>query len=315
MASPIRIGVSSCLLGNRVRYDRGHKQDSLIVDTLGNVFELIPVCPEVAIGMGVPRPPIQLVGDLERPRALVVNDSKRDITAPLTKYAKHMTRELTGISGYIFKSKSPSCGIHGVKVHTGEDRPRRRGVGIFAREFVTREPILPVEDEARLALDDIRENFLERVFSYRRWQDLIASGLTRRKLADFHAAHRLTLMAHGNPDHQALQQLAIHGKGKPPGETARSYARVFMRALKRRATRRRHERVLTHLMGYLAGKVKPNDKVELRESLNGYRSGTLPLIIPITLLNHHLRNFPQPDITNQVYLNPSPQELMLRYHV
>lgn len=311
---PIRIGVSSCLLGNRVRYDGDHKHDTLITDVLGRFFDFVPVCPEVAIGMGVPRPPIQLVSAAGGLRAVGVDNKQVDVTAALATYGRRMTRELKGISGYIFKSKSPSCGIQSAKVHTRRGRPSNKGTGIFAHEFTQRLPLLPVEDEVGLNAIPIRENFIERIFCYRRWQDLIASDLTRRKLARFHAIHRLTLMAHGNGHGQPLERL-VDASATSLAEQSRLYAHGFMAILRHPATRRHHTRVLKHVLGYLASKLHQGDDAELRDAINEYRRGRFPWIAPVTLLNHHLRHFPHPDLTDQVYLKPSAQELLLRGYV
>ncbi|MFQ5755748.1 MAG: YbgA family protein [Acidiferrobacterales bacterium] len=311
-ARPVRIAVSSCLLGNHVRYDGGHKRDEFLVDVLAHVCELVPVCPEVAIGLGVPRPPIRLLGDLMHPHARGVENNELDVTAALTRYAAYMARELHEISGYVFKSKSPSCGIRGVKVHVPGIRPASTGVGVFARKFMTLRPLLPVEDEVRLARPGLRDCFIERVFACRRWQDLVASGITRPRLARFHAMHKLTFMAHGSTQHPHLE-LAVNSPGRALPALIRVYQRDFMRMLQQRATRRRHVRVLKHVTRHLVTQLQLGDRVELRDAINAYALGRSPRFVPITLLRHHLRHFPHPDLVDQIYLNPRPEELML-YH-
>lgn len=310
--SPIRLGVSSCLLGNRVRYDGDHKRDSFITDTLGQFFEFVTVCPEMVIGMGVPRQPIRLLGDPERPRAVGVDD-RLDVTVALGACARQATRELKDISGYIFKSKSPSCGIQDVKVYNGHGRPSNGGTGIFAGALIANQPLLPVEDETRLGKRGIRKNFIERVFFYRRWQDLIESGLTQRKLVEFHAIHRLTFMAHGNGHYRNLERIIRQEGSRSLKKVADSYAHGFMHALKQHATRKRHCRVLRHVTTCLRNKLDVDDRVELLDSIDRYRLKRLPLIVPVTLLNRHVRQSPYPDLVNQVYLNPNAAELVLRY--
>lgn len=311
-AKRVRIAVSSCLLGNHVRYDGGHQRDEFVVDVLALVCELVPVCPEVAIGLGVPRPPIRLLGDLTRPRARGVESNELDVTAALTQYAAHMAREINEISGYVFKSKSPSCGIRGVKVHVPGARPASTGGGVFAREFTALQPLLPVEDEARLARPGLRDCFIERVLAYRRWQDLVASGITRPRLARFHAMHKLTFMAHGSTQHPHLE-LAVDSRGRALPALIRAYQRDFMRMLQQRTTRRHHVRVLNHVMRHLVTQLQSGDRVELRAAINAYALGRSPRFLPITLLRHQLRHFPNPDLVDQIYLNPRPEELML-YH-
>ena len=308
----IRIGVSSCLVGERVRYDGGDKRDPFIADTLGAVFELVPVCPEVAIGMGVPRPPIRLVGDPQRPRALGVDDADLDVTAPLTAFGRRMAVELDDIGGYIFKSRSPSCGPARVKVYASGKAARAQGVGLYAREIMNRQPLLPVEEEARLVEPLWRDNFIERVFAYRRWQDLLASGFTAAGLMEVHARHKLILMAHGAAYYRTLGRLAAEGKGLRPARLCEEYGIGFMAALGHPATRKRHANVLQHLMGYLKKQLDPDGKAELLELIDAYRLGVLPLIAPQTLLRHHFRRFPHPYVEKQFYLYPDSLELQLR---
>lgn len=308
----IRIGISSCLLGQKVRYDGGDKQDSFINGTLGRFFEFVPVCPEVAIGLGVPREPIHLVGDPEQPRAVGVRNPQLNVTEPLTAFGRKTARELDGtISGYILKSKSPSCGMERVKLYRN-GTPSKQGVGLYARELMRAQPLLPVEEEGRLGDPVLRENFIERVFAFRRWQELAASGLTAARLVEFHAAHKLTLMAHSPAHYRSLGRLVANAGTRPIGELAEEYIQGFMTALKHRATRKRHANVLMHLMGYLKKQLDGADKAELLDLIEAYRLGQLPLIVPVTLLKHHFRRHPDAYVAQQTYLNPHPPELMLR---
>ncbi len=310
-AAKIVIGISSCLLGDKVRFDGNHKHDAYITGTLSQVFDFVPLCPEVAIGMGVPRPPIRLTGDSQAPRAVGVKDPALDVTAALTAYGRRMALELEGISAYIFKGKSPSCGMQRVKVYGG-GAPSTQGVGIYAREIMARQPLLPVEEEGRLGDPLLRENFIARVFAYRRWQDLLASGFSVGKLVEFHARHKYVLMAHGSVYYRALGRLVAEAKSQRPGALCERYGAEFMAALRRPATRKRHANVLLHLMGYLKKHIDGGDKAELVEVIESYRLGRVPLIVPITLLKHYFRRFPDDYIAKQVYLNPHPAELMLR---
>lgn len=305
----IRVGISACLVGDKVRYDGNHKRDAYITGTLGQVFEFVPVCPEVAIGMGVPRPPIRLVGDPLSPRAVGVKDAALDVTEALRDYGRRKAAELESISGYIFKSRSPSCGMQGVAVHGGASGAR--SAGLYAREIMTRHTLLPVEEEGRLGDPVLRENFITRIFAYRRWQALLASGFTLAKLVDFHTAHKLLLMSHGAVYYRALGRRVAEAKNVESAVLAESYGAEFMAALKHVATRKRHANVLMHLMGYLKKRLDREDKAELLDIIERYRLGQLPLIVPITLLKHHFRRFPNAYIAKQVYLHPHPAELML----
>lgn len=312
LPGPIRIGISSCLLGQKVRYDGGDKHDSFINGTLARFFKFMPICPEVAIGLGVPREPIRLLGDPAHPRAVGVRNEELDITEPLTDFSRKMAHELAGaISGYILKSKSPSCGMERVKLYCN-GVPSKQGVGLYARELMREQPLLPVEEEGRLGDPVLRENFIERVFAYRRWQELAASGLSAEKLVAFHTAHKLALMAHSPEHYRLLGRLVAEAGSRPLDVLAEEYIRGFMETLKQRATRKRHANVLMHLMGYLKKQLDSADKAELLGLIEAYRLGQVPLIVPITLLKHHFRRFPDPYIATQVYLNPHPPELMLR---
>jgi uncharacterized protein YbgA (DUF1722 family)/uncharacterized protein YbbK (DUF523 family) len=309
--SPIRVGVSSCLLGQEVRFDAGHRRESFVADVLSRYFELLPVCPEVAIGLGVPRQPIRLVGEAGAPRAVGTRTPELDVTDRLAAYGQQMADRLGGISGYIFKSKSPSCGLFRVKVYGANGYASKSGTGIYAREIAKALPLVPLEEEGRLNDPALRENFIERVYAFRRWQELLAEGLTAEKLVEFHAAHKLILMAHGRGPLKELGQLVAEAGKRPVDELAARYGEVFMAALAHQATRRRHTDVLFHLMGYLKKAISAGDKAELVEVIDDYRTGKLPLIVPITLLKHHFRVHPHPYINKQLYLSWAPASLGL----
>jgi uncharacterized protein YbgA (DUF1722 family)/uncharacterized protein YbbK (DUF523 family) len=308
----IRIGVSRCLLGERVRYDGDHRRNAFITDTFGAVFEYVAVCPEVEVGMGIPRPPIHLVGKPNSPKALGFDDSSLDVTAVLTAYGRRMALEMDDISGYIFKSGSPSCGPGRVKVFGAAGASSANGVGLYAREIMTRQPLLPVVEDSLLVDPAAQDNFIERVFAYRRWRQLLASGFTAAKLAEFHSLHKLCLMAHGAVYYRALGRLAAEGQGRRPDQLIEEYGAGFMAALKHPATRKRHANVLQHLVGYLKKHLDHADKVEMLELIDTYRLAGVSLIAPLTLLRHHFRRFPHPYVEKQLYLYPEPEEMRLR---
>jgi len=307
----IRLGVSSCLLGEQVRFDAGHKRESFVADILPRYFDMIPVCPEVAIGLGVPREPIRLEGDERAPRAIGVKTKSLDVTERLAAYGRRMAGELGGISGYIFKSKSPSCGMERVKLYGAGGMARKVGRGIYAAEIMRAMPLLPTEEEGRLNDPVLRENFIERVYAFHRWQRLRDEGLSAERLVDFHAAHKLIVMAHSRAHLTRLGRLVAQAGARPLPELAEEYGLTFMDALRHKATRKRHADVLYHLMGYLKRALDGDDKAELVESIESYRTGQVPLIVPVTLLKHHFRRQPHPYVERQLYLSWVPAGLGL----
>jgi len=308
----IRVGISSCLLGFEVRFDKGHKRDSYINGTLGEYFEFVPDCPEMAIGLGTPREPIRLVGDPDRPRAVGVKTAGLDVTEALEAYGLQMSRELRDISGYILKRASPSCGMERVKLYHANGMPGGQTSGVYARVFAQAQPLLPMEEEGRLSDPILRENFIQRVFVYHRWQALEAQGMTPARLVDFHTRHKLMIMAHSQAAYQRLGRRVARAGSEPMDELAQAYVTELMDTLKRRASRKQHANVLMHLMGYLKRALDAEDKAEMLETIEVYRLGRVPLVVPITLLKHHFRRHPDPYVQDQYYLDPHPKELMLR---
>jgi uncharacterized protein YbgA (DUF1722 family)/uncharacterized protein YbbK (DUF523 family) len=313
---PIRLGISACLLGHEVRYDGGHKRDAFLTDTLGRWVEWVPVCPEVELGLGIPREPIRLEGDPVRPR-LVATRSGTDHTAAMLRLARARTAALVGadLSGYVLKKDSPSCGMERVRMYGRSGTPRRDGVGLFARVLMERLPLLPIEEEGRLRDPGLRENFVERVFAYARWRASLAAGMTRARLVAFHTAHKLLLLAHDPPAYARLGRLVAEVKARPLGQVVADYGARFMRALRTRATPRRHANVLEHMLGYLSDRLSPAERQEVVELIADHRRGLAPLVVPLTLLRHHVRRLEITYLLGQLYLDPHPKELMLRYHV
>jgi uncharacterized protein YbgA (DUF1722 family)/uncharacterized protein YbbK (DUF523 family) len=308
----IRLGISSCLLGQKVRFDGNHKLDSYLTDTFGQYFEWVPVCPEVAIGLGVPRPPIRLVGSPGAPRAVGVKDDSLDVTDKLIAYGRQQARQLDDLSGYVFKSKSPSCGMERVKIYQRTGYPAKSGRGIFAGAFLSGQSWLPAEEEGRLSNPRLRENFIERVFVYRRWQELMAHGLTASRLVEFHTRHKLALMAHDVEAYRTLGRLVAQAGRRNLKEVGREYLARLMQAFQRLATPARHANVQMHLMGYLKKHLDADDKAELYGMIHAFRWGKAPFAAPLTLLKHHFRRHAGPYIAGQTYLNPDPRELLLR---
>lgn len=311
-AHRIRVGISSCLLGQAVRYDSGHKQNRYITQILGRFFEFVPACPEVAIGLGVPRPPIRLQGDPDDPRAVGVTDSTFDVTDRLDEYARSRVKMTRALSGYIFKRGSPSCGMERVKVFDSNGIPSAHGAGTFARRLMDEIPLMPVEEEGRLTDPVLRENFICRLYVYHRWQRAQAERITAGRLVEFHTRHKMLIRTHGEVGYGRLGQLVAEAGSRDMPELADEYIDVLMKTIKRPATRNQHGNVLSHLSGYLKRKIDSGDKAELVRLIDEYRLGRVPLVVPVTMLKHHFRRFPDPYVGFQFYLEPHPEEMQLR---
>jgi uncharacterized protein YbgA (DUF1722 family)/uncharacterized protein YbbK (DUF523 family) len=314
---PIRVGVSSCLLGEEVRYDGGHQKDAYITGVLAPFFTWVPVCPELEVGMGVPREPIRLVGEASAPR-LVGITSGTDHTERMNDFARRRVVALRRqeLSGYILKRASPSCGMERVKLYAGEGPPTRSGVGLFARVLREALPLLPVEEEGRLNDPHLRDNFITRVFAYRRLTALRESAPRPAAVVDFHTAHKYLLLAHSPAAYGRLGRLVAEVP-RPPRSRAwlDRYGEGFMRALEARATGPKHVNVLQHIMGFFKKHLDAAEKRELLGLIGDYGRGLVPLVVPITLINHHVARFDVAYVRDQVYLHPHPKELMLRNHV
>ena len=313
---PIRIGISTCLLGVAVRYDGGHKRDPFLTDGLARFVEWAPVCPEVEMGMSIPREAIRLAGDPDNPRLVTVRTGV-DHTEAMRRFSDRRLRELEALdlSGYVLKKDSPSCGMARLRVYHEHGVPARIGVGMFARALMERFPLLPVEEEGRLRDLPLRENFIERVFGYWRWQDLVRDRWSRGGLVAFHTAHKYLLMAHGPQHYRALGARVAGAKTVPPAELRHWYGRQFMQALQVKATPRKHVNVLHHMLGYFKRHLSPEEKQELLSLIEDYRRGLAPLVVPVTLIKHYVAKYDAQYLAGQVYLNPHPKELMLRNHV
>jgi len=313
---PIRLGISSCLLGAKVRFDGGHKRDRYLTDVLGDWFRWVPVCPELEIGLGVPRPSIRLVQANGDPR-LVEPNSGEDLTDRMEDYARDKANELISkdLDGFILKRASPSCGMERVKVFSQGGMPSKNGVGVFARVLMGSWPNLPVEEEGRLNDPHLRERFIEHVFCNHRWRSLQRRGLNRRTLIAFHTAHKLTLRAHNEAGYRRLGRIVASAGKTPDRELFRAYEDEFHLVLKTRATRKRHANVLYHILGYLKRVLDPFEKQEAVGIIEDYRRELVPLIVPITLLRHHAVKHRIGYLMGQLYLEPHPRELMLRNRV
>ena len=311
----IKIGISSCLLGKKVRYDAGHKLDRYIADTLGQYFKWVPVCPEVEYGLPVPREPMRLVGDPESPHLITIRTGI-DHTEGMLKWAEKRLKELEKeeLCGFIFKSRSPSSGIGGVKVYTPSGMPSQKGAGIFGGAFMSKFPLIPVIDEGRLHDPGLRENFIERVFVYKRWKEFLEKRGLIKDLIEFHTDHKLLILSHSPRHLQSLGKLVASLKKYKPQDLSSEYIKLLMEGLRLIATVKKNTNVLLHIAGYFKKHLSSGEKKELLEVIDNCHKGYVPLIVPIVLINHYVRKFDEPYLKRQHYLNPHPIELMLRNH-
>jgi len=313
---PIRIGISSCLLGQKVRFDGGHKRDAFLVDTFGTFVEWVPVCPEVELGLGTPREALRLVRKGDEIR-MVNTRSGRDISTEMRLWARARTDALAGerLCGYVLKKDSPSCGMERVKIYAEAGMAEKNGRGFFADALMARFPRLPVEEEGRLSDPRLRDNFVERVFAYVRLRALFATRWTAGDLVRFHTAHKMALLAHSTEMYTELGRLVARAKSLDRGDVETRYRELFMDALAKMATARKHTNVLLHMAGHFKQLLEIDEKQELLTSVEDYRIGLVPLVVPLTLIKHHVRRHKVDYLAGQVYLDPHPKELMLRNHV
>ena len=313
---PIRVGISSCLLGEAVRFDGGHKRDPFLTETFGAFVEWVPVCPEVECGFGTPREAMRLVRVDNDVRLLTVRTAV-DLTDRMAAYTRRRVAQLDAqdLSGYVLKKDSPSCGLERVKIYGTGGVPEKSGRGIFARSLVERFPSLAVEEEGRLSDPRLRENFVERVFAYWRLRSLFSGRWNLGTLVEFHTAHKLILMAHSPEAYRQLGRLVARARGVARKDLERRYTEQFMSALAVIATPRRHTNVLQHMAGYFKNLLDATSKAELGAAIDDYRRGLVPLVVPMTLLRHHVRVHGVSYLEGQRYLAPHPKELMLRNHV
>ncbi len=316
MSTKIKIGISSCLLGNDVRWNGGHKRDRYLTDTLGQFVDWVPVCPEVEIGLGIPRETLRLVGDPEDPQ-LVTTKTKVDHTDRMKTWARGRLKELAQeeLCGFIFKSDSPSSGMVRVKVYGKKGMPQKKGVGIFARAFMDHFPLIPVEDDGRLRNPLIRENFIEQVFTLRRWRENRKRRSCVGNVVDFHSQNKLVLMAHSPKLLKQMGAMTAQGKGMGCSLLYLEYEKLLLEALRLKTTVKKHYNVMLHMLGYFRKNLTTDEKQELLEVMGHYKEQLVPLVVPLTLFRHYVRKYDQPYLEQQSYLNPHPVELKLRNHV
>jgi len=305
-----RLGISACLLGLPVRFDGGHKQNNFIQASLASHIELVSICPEVEAGFAIPRPTMQLRLRGEDIRLVMSKGEHEDVTGIMNDYASKKMNDLSQLDGFIFKKNSPSCGVFRVPVVINTHGYREKtGRGLFAQAFMQRYPLVPVEEEGRLNDAGIRENFIERVFSYQRWKGVDDS---LHGLIGFHSRHKLMLMARGSHYYQELGRFVAETTAKNLSQRRDMYIHRFMEIMKVIPSNGKQTNVLLHILGYLKKVLSREDKKELLDVFEAYRQKQLPLITAVTMLRHYLRLYPQPYIEQQHYLKPFPEQLALR---
>lgn len=313
-SSKPRLGVSSCLLGQEVRFDGAHKRDRFLERILGDYVEWVSVCPEVDVGMGIPREAVRLVrvdGGIQ----MLGTRSRSNWTESMASYSREKAAELAhhDLSGYILKSNSPSCGAFRVKIYPdGDGAPSKEGRGLFADALMEAHPHLPVEEEGRLNDPGLRENFILRVYCYQRWRAGPWRHPTPASLVAFHTSMKMLLLAHSPQEYRALGRIVAEaGAGSLP-ELVESYEGGLMRALAKPASRGAHVNALQHIMGFVKDRLSRDEKENLLAVVEQYRRGVVPLVTPLTLLRHHLYRADHPWVNSQLYLDPYPAELGLR---
>jgi uncharacterized protein YbgA (DUF1722 family)/uncharacterized protein YbbK (DUF523 family) len=312
MTKNIVIGISACLMGENVRYDGSGKKSKFCVEELGQHVSFKAFCPEVAVGLPVPRPTIRQIKKQDlihvaRP------DGSGDVTEALQAYGKKVALLAKDFSGYVFCAKSPTCGMERVKVYNEKGAALAAdGIGVFANEIMKANPLLPCEENGRLNDAILRENFVARVFVYHHWQQLVATGLSKHKLMTFHSHYKYMLMSHDVVAYRSLGRLIGSGE-LAIDEMAHDYISGLMTALKITATRKKHANTLQHIQGYFSKHLNALERQELCRQIDDYRKGLVPLVVPLTLIKHYLLHYPKKYLAQQAYLNPYPEQLRLRY--
>ena len=312
----LRLGVSACLLGQAVRFDGGHKRDPFLTGLLAPFVDWLPVCPEDEAGLGTPRESMHLAlrdGNLR----LVTTRTGRDLTDQLTAFAAARVPQLAALDldGFVLKKDSPSCGLERVRIYPEHGMPVRTGRGLFAEALCTACPLLPVEEEGRLRDPVIRENFVERIYAFRRLRRLFEQRPRIRDLMQFHARHKLQLLAHSPVEYAALGRLVANARETTLEGTGAEYGRAFMSAMARIVSRGRHVNVLQHVAGYVRGALSDAARRDITAAIVDYQRGLIPLVVPIRFLAHYATLHGVGYLEGQAYLNPYPHELMLRNHV
>ncbi len=314
MEDAIVVGISSCLLGEKVRFDSGHKQSSYVNKELVDYFEFVSICPEVGMGLPVPRPTIRLITNEERIALVDTKDYTRDHTDGMMRFTREKVAEIkdTEMCGYIVCAKSPSCGMERVKVY-GNGHASTDGIGLYTKHLMEQMPWLPVEEDGRLNDPVLKENFISRIYSLKDFYRSMEGQPTPGKIIAFHSRYKLTLMAHDPSAYKSLGRLVANQSDYNPEEFYQAYRTGLMDALKNRASRKNVTNVLMHIQGYFKRALNKDEKAELAKVIDDYRVGLLPILAPLTLIKHYLNAYPDDYLADQIFLQPHPEEMRLRY--
>lgn len=309
----IKLGISTCLLGEKVRYDGGHSHDRFLTQTLGQFVEYLPVCPETECGMPIPREALRLEGPSDDPR-LMTRKTRLDKTDQMKTWIRNRLDELSeeNLCGFIFKSKSPSSGLYRIKVYGDDGRVRKNGTGLFAKALTQTFPRIPVEEAGRLNDPKLRENFIENIFTLQRWRKFCHEDMTLAGLIAFHTQNKLLILSHNQEIYRQMGRIVARGKSYEFHTLTAEYESLLLKALRLLTTIPKNMNVLHHIMGFFKKQINPDEKKELLSVFEQYRSGFVPLIVPVTLVNHYVRKYDPPWLKTQTYLNPHPVELKLR---
>lgn len=315
MDTHLKIGISACLLGQNVRYNGGHALNRFVAHTLGQFVSFVPVCPEVECGLGTPRETLRLVGNVDSPR-LVTSKTQIDHTERMQTWARKRLDQLAeeDLCGFVFKKDSPSSGLMRVKVYNDKGQPNKNGVGMFAHAFTKRFPRIPVEEEGRLNDPKLRENFIEQIFTLKNWRDTLTDRKSMGRLVAFHTRQKMLLLSHSQKHYREMGKLVAVGKRLTPSELYEQYEALLMDALNLKTTIKKNTNVLMHILGHFKQQLSADEKQEMLAVIDNYHSEQIPLIVPITLINHYVRKYDKPYLAQQTYLNPHPLELKLRNH-
>jgi uncharacterized protein YbgA (DUF1722 family)/uncharacterized protein YbbK (DUF523 family) len=311
----IPVGISQCLLGENVRFDGGHKKSRLCINQLGKYFEYKSSCPEIGAGLGVPRQTLRLIGDSDNQKVVETKDNTIDVTDALSEYSQRRVNQLGDLSGYIFMQKSPSCGVFRVKVYADNGYAQNSSMGIFASTFTNAHPLIPIEEEGRLHDPVLLENFLIRVVIYHHWKTKVLPSITSKTLIDFHQRIKYQMMAHSLEGYKLTGKLLSDLRSRPLETIANEYITLVMHHLQKKANRKTHTNALLHMRGYFKGKLSKLEQQELGQMIEDYRLGIIPLIVPITLIQHYTRTIGSEYIEQQLYLQPYPHDLGLRNQI
>lgn len=312
----ISLGISQCLLGEPVRFDGGHKRNRYLTDVLSQYVEYHAVCPELAIGLGVPRKPIRLIVTDGQDRIRSVENAGVDVTDALMQEAEHAVQQMPNICGYIFMQNSPSCGVYGLKRYSENGHGiDSRGRGAYAKRFMELMPLIPIEEAGRLNDAGLRENFITRIFALHDWRHTVALDPSAKKLIDFYSRYKYQVMAHHVPSYFLIGKFLANLSGRPIEDVCNEFIQLLMTALHHQASRKGNVNTLMHLRGYLKLHISKQDKEELSGAIDSYANGLTPLVVPLTLLKHHLMTLDNPYLKQQTFWAPHPESLGLRNFV